>query len=256
MSDVRLRAAVTSSRYGSVEVLRDVTVEVGVGEIVAVLGANGAGKTTLLRTISGVLVKATAELTLDGEDISRLSAPARVRTGLVHVPEGRRVFADLSVEENLEVPAFARKAATADRQACFDRVFEIFPLLAERRDQRAASLSGGQQQMLAIGRALMSAPRLLMVDEASLGLAPTTTEMMFEALARLGAGGLSILLVEQNARASLEIANRAYVLERGSLRLSGAASDLLHDERVTSTYLGGHLDGAVAAIPVDIATGR
>jgi branched-chain amino acid transport system ATP-binding protein len=253
MSDIRLRAAVTSSRYGSVEVLHDVTVEVGVGEIVAVIGANGAGKTTLLRTISGVLVKAAAEVTLDGEDLSRLSAPARVRAGVVHVPEGRRVFADLSVLENLEVPAFARKAAEADRHACFDRVFDLFPLLAERRGQRASSLSGGQQQMLAIGRALMSSPRLLMVDEASLGLAPTTTEMVFEALARLGAGGLSILLVEQNARASLEIAARAYVLERGALRLSGTAADLLHDERVTSTYLGGHFDQAP---PVGLATGR
>ena len=251
MSDVRLRVAVGSSRYGSVEVLHDVTVEIGVGEIVAVLGANGAGKTTLLRTISGLLVKASAELTLDGEDISRLSAPARVRAGVVHVPEGRRVFPDLSVEENLEVPAFARRAAAADRQACFDRVYDIFPLLAERRGQRASSLSGGQQQMLAIGRGLMSAPRLLMVDEASLGLAPTTTEMMFEALARLGADGLSILLVEQNARASLEIAARAYVLERGSLRLSGTASDLLHDERVASTYLGG-----AAAVSAGLGTER
>jgi branched-chain amino acid transport system ATP-binding protein len=255
MSNMRLRAAVASSRYGSVEVLHDVTVEVGVGEIVAVIGANGAGKTTLLRTISGVLVKAKAELTLDGEDISRLTAPARVRTGVVHVPEGRRVFPDLSVQENLEVPAFARKAAAADRQACFDRVFDLFPLLAERRGQRASSLSGGQQQMLAIGRALMSAPRLLMVDEASLGLAPTTTEMVFEALARLGADGLSILLVEQNARASLEIAARAYVLERGSLRLSGTAADLLHDERVTSMYLGGHLD-EVSPAPAGLTPGR
>ena len=251
MSDIRLRAAVASSRYGSVEVLNDVAVEIGVGEIVAVLGANGAGKTTLLRTISGVLVKASAELTLDGEDISRLSAPARVRAGLVHVPEGRRVFSDLSVEENLEVPAFARRAAAADRQACFDRVYDIFPLLAERRGQRASSLSGGQQQMLAIGRGLMSAPRLLMVDEASLGLAPTTTEMMFEALARLGADGLSILLVEQNARASLEIAARAYVFERGAVRLSGTAADLLHDERVTSTYLGG-----AAAVSAGLGTER
>ena len=233
---------VPSSRYGAVEVLHDVTVEIGEGEIVAVLGANGAGKTTLLRTISGVLVRSNAEITLDGEDISRLSAPARVRTGVVHVPEGRRVFSDLTVLENLEVPAFARRAGAADRQACFERVYDLFPLLAERRGQRASALSGGQQQMLAIGRALMSAPRLLMVDEASLGLAPTTTEMMFEALARLGSDGLSILLVEQNARASLEIATRAYVLERGCVRLAGTAAELLHDERVASTYLGGHLE--------------
>jgi branched-chain amino acid transport system ATP-binding protein len=242
MSAVRLRAEVTTSRYGSVDVLHDVTVEVGAGEIVAVLGANGAGKTTLLRTISGVLVKpGGATITLDGEDISRLPAAARVRAGVVHVPEGRRVFADLTVLENLEVPAFARRANDDDRRECLARVYDIFPLLAERRFQRASSLSGGQQQMLAIGRGLMSAPKVLMVDEASLGLAPATTEEVFEALSRLGAGGLAVLLVEQNARASLEIAARAYVLERGSVRLSGSASDLLHDERVASTYLGGHL---------------
>jgi len=242
---VRLRAEVTASRYGTVEVLREVTVEVGAGEIVAVLGANGAGKTTLLRTISGVLVKpGGATVTLDGEDLSRLSAAARVRAGVVHVPEGRRVFADLTVLENLEVPAFARKADDDDRRQCLDLVYDLFPLLAERRFQRASSLSGGQQQMLAIGRGLMSAPKVLMVDEASLGLAPATTEEVFEALSRLGAGGLSVLLVEQNARASLEIAARAYVLERGAVRLSGRAADLLHDERVASTYLGGHLTTA------------
>jgi branched-chain amino acid transport system ATP-binding protein len=255
MMPIRLQAAVKSSRYGPVEVLHDVTVEVGAGEIVAVLGANGAGKTTLLRTISGVLVKAEADISLDGDDITRLSAAARVRSGVVHVPEGRRVFPDLTVEENLQVPAFARKAPAADRQACFERVFDLFPLLAERRTQRASSLSGGQQQMLAIGRALMSAPRLLMVDEASLGLAPTTTELMFEALARLGADGLSILLVEQNARASLEIAARAYVLERGRLRLEGTAAELLTDERVASTYLGGAPDER-AAITATLATER
>ena len=237
--NVLLRAAVTSSRYGSVEVLRDVTVEVGEGEIVAVLGSNGAGKTTLLRTISGVLVRAQAEITLDGHDLSRISAPQRVRAGVVHVPEGRRVFADLSVRENLEVPAFARRAAPDDLRSCLDQVYDLFPILAERRNQKAASLSGGQQQMLAVGRGLMSAPRLLMVDEASLGLAPATTDEMFAALARLGAGGLAVLLVEQNARASLEIAARAYVLEHGSVRLSGTAAELLHDDRVAATYLGG-----------------
>jgi branched-chain amino acid transport system ATP-binding protein len=243
---VRLRAAVESSRYGAVEVLHDVTVEVGEGEIVAVLGANGAGKTTLLRTLSGVLVQAKAQITVDGQDISGLRPPARVRAGVVHVPEGRRVFVDLTVLENLEVPAFARRAGDADRRAGLERVFDLFPILAERRAQRASALSGGEQQMLAVGRGLMSAPRLLMVDEASLGLAPATAEMMFAALARLGADGLSILLVEQNARASLEIAARAYVLERGGVRLSGAAEDLMHDERVAATYLGGHLERRAA----------
>jgi branched-chain amino acid transport system ATP-binding protein len=246
-----LRAVVASSRYGAVEVLRDVTVEVGEGEIVAVLGSNGAGKTTLLRTISGVLVRAQAEISLDGRDLTRCSVPERVRAGVVHVPEGRRVFADLTVMENLEVPAFARRAAAGDLRACLDQVFEMFPILAERRNQRAASLSGGQQQMLAVGRGLMSAPRLLMVDEASLGLAPATTDEMFAALARLGAGGLAVLLVEQNARASLEIASRAYVLERGAVRLAGTAAELLHDERVAATYLG----GALAAADEDVLTG-
>jgi branched-chain amino acid transport system ATP-binding protein len=239
--NVLLQATVTSSRYGSVEVLHDVTVEVGEGEIVAVLGSNGAGKTTLLRTISGVLVRAQAKITLDGRDLSRSSAPERVRAGVVHVPEGRRVFADLTVMENLEVPAFARRAAPQDLRSCLDQAFDLFPILAERRNQKAASLSGGQQQMLAVGRGLMSAPRLLMVDEASLGLAPATTDEMFAALARLGAGGLSVLLVEQNARASLEIATRAYVLERGAVRLAGTAAELLHDDRVAATYLGGAL---------------
>lgn len=237
-----LHAGVTSSRYGAVEVLRDVTVDVGEGEIVAVLGGNGAGKTTLLRTISGVSVRATAEITLDGRDISRLPAAQRVRAGVVHVPEGRRVFTDLSVLENLQVAAHACRLPAADAQAALDQVFALFPILAERGGQRATSLSGGQQQMLAIGRGLMSSPRVLMVDEASLGLAPNTTADMFEALARLGAQGLAILLVEQNARASLEIAHRAYVLERGTVRLAGAAADLLSDERVAATYLGGHLD--------------
>ena len=236
-----LRAAVTSSRYGSVDVLHDVTVEVGEGEIVAVLGSNGAGKTTLLRTISGVLVRARAEITLDGRDLARTSAPERVRAGVVHVPEGRRVFGDLTVMESLEVPAFARRAAREDLRSCLEQVFDVFPILAERRNQRAASLSGGQQQMLAVGRGLMSAPRLLMVDEASLGLAPATTDEMFAALARLGEGGLAVLLVEQNARASLEIASRAYVLERGAVRLAGTAAELLHDDRVAATYLGGAL---------------
>jgi branched-chain amino acid transport system ATP-binding protein len=239
--NVLLRAAITSSRYGSAGVLHDVTVEVGEGEIVAVLGSNGAGKTTLLRTISGVLVRAKAEIVLDGCDLARSSAPARVRAGIVHVPEGRRVFADLTVMENLEVPAFARRATSQDLRSRLEQVFELFPILAERRNQKAASLSGGQQQMLAVGRGLMSAPRLLMVDEASLGLAPATTDEMFAALARLGAGGLSVLLVEQNARASLEIATRAYVLERGAVRLAGTAAELLHDDRVAATYLGGAL---------------
>jgi branched-chain amino acid transport system ATP-binding protein len=235
-------ADITWSRYGPVEVLRDVAVAVDEGEIVAVLGGNGAGKTTLLRTISGVLVRTDAQIVLDGTDISKLSAPKRVRAGVVHVPEGRRVFGDLTVLENLEVAAVAKRLGAEDTRSAFDSVFELFPILAERRSQRAASLSGGQQQMLAISRGLMSRPRVLMVDEASLGLAPTTIEEVFGALSRLRDEGLAILLVEQNARASLEIASRAYVLERGTVALSGKASALLTDDRVTATYLGGHVE--------------
>jgi len=237
----RLEARVTWSRYGTVEVLHSVDVEVGEGEIVAVLGANGAGKTTLLRTISGVLVRTQVEIRLDGEDVTGLSAPQRVRAGIVHVPEGRRVFTDLSVQENLQVAARGTRRSPADERAALDEVFALFPILRQRAKQRATSLSGGEQQMLAIGRGLMARPKVLMVDEASLGLAPAITQGVFATLARLGAGGLAVLLVEQNARASLDIAHRAYILERGTVSLAGAAADLLHDDRVAATYLGGHL---------------
>lgn len=237
-----LHADIASSAYGAVEVLRKVEVEVGDGEIVAVVGSNGAGKTTLLRTISGVMVKATAHITLDGRDVSRLGASARVQAGIVHVPEGRRVFADLTVHENLEVAARARRLESDQIEEGYEQVFKLFSVLSDRGALRATSLSGGEQQMLAIGRGLMSRPRVLMVDEASLGLAPLLVEQVFAALARLRTQGLSILLVEQNARASLEIADRGYVLERGTVRLSGTASKLLRDDRVASTYLGGHLD--------------
>jgi branched-chain amino acid transport system ATP-binding protein len=237
-----LHAKIDSSSYGAVGVLRDVEIEVGEGEIVTVVGGNGAGKTTLLRTLSGVMVKADAQITLEGRDVSKLGASARVQAGIVHVPEGRRVFADLTVHENLEVAARARKLDSDQLREGFEQVFKLFPILSDRGALRATSLSGGEQQMLAIGRGLMSRPRVLMVDEASLGLAPLLVEQVFDALSRLGAEGLAILLVEQNARASLEIADRGYVLERGTVRLSGNASTLMRDERVASTYLGGQLD--------------
>jgi branched-chain amino acid transport system ATP-binding protein len=237
-----LRAEIATSSYGAVDVLRNVDIEVGEGEIVAVVGGNGAGKTTLLRTISGVMVKAAARITLDDRDASKLGASGRVQAGIVHIPEGRRIFADLTVRENLEVAARARKLDNEQLQEGLDQVFKLFPALSDRLALRATSLSGGEQQMLAIGRGLMSRPRVLMVDEASLGLAPLLVEQVFVALSRLGAQGLAILLVEQNARASLEIADRGYVLERGTVRLSGRASALLRDDRVASTYLGGHLE--------------
>jgi branched-chain amino acid transport system ATP-binding protein len=242
VSKTLLHAEIASSSYGAAEVLRDVDIDVGEGEIVTVVGSNGAGKTTLLRTISGVLVKASAVITLDGEDVSKRSPATRVQAGIVHVPEGRRVFADLSVKENLEVAARARKLNAEELEKGFEQVFRLFPVLSDRGGLRATSLSGGEQQMLAIARGLMSRPKVLMVDEASLGLAPMLVVNVFGVLSRLRSEGLAILLVEQNARASLEIADRGYVLERGAVRLSGSASSLLKDERVASTYLGGHLE--------------
>jgi branched-chain amino acid transport system ATP-binding protein len=234
-----LSVAIDSSRYGQVEALRDVAIEVNEGEIVAVLGGNGAGKTTLLRTISGVLVKGEATIKLEGQDVSKLRAPARVHAGLVHVPEGRRPFRDLTVAENLKVAAFAQKLPTDEADAGREKVCTLFPILKERWDQKAASLSGGEQQMLAIGRGLLSRPRVLMVDEASLGLAPIMVSEVLGALSRLRDEGLAILLVEQNATAALDIAARAYILERGTVALSASAAALKNDERVASAYLGG-----------------
>ena len=237
-----LTVSVASSGYGRVQVLHDVEVAVGDGEIVAVLGANGAGKSTLLRTISGVLVTAVASVSLGGRELGGVAAARRAAAGLVHVPEGRRVFAGLTVTENLVVPAHARRVGADELQRRLDRVIELFPVLGERAGQRAGSLSGGQQQMLAIGRGLMGQPRVLMIDEASLGLAPTVIEALFDVIARLRDDGLAILLVEQNVRSSLEIADRAYVLERGTVALAGPAADLVRDERVQATYLGGALE--------------
>jgi branched-chain amino acid transport system ATP-binding protein len=234
-----LRVVVHETRYGRGGViLHDVFVEVAEQEIVAVLGSNGVGKTTLLRTLSGVLVKARAEVVLDGRDLSRAPAHERVKAGMVHVPEGRRVFRDLTVEENLRVAGYARRTPQGELPADLDKVFEMFPRLRERRGQQAGALSGGEQQMLAIGRGLMSRPRLLMIDEASLGLAPALITQMFQALALLRSEGLAILLVEQNVRESLQLADRAYVLAQGAVAVSGTSADLLEDEQVASSYLG------------------
>jgi branched-chain amino acid transport system ATP-binding protein len=240
-----LDVQIAASGYGGVHVLRDVDVSVGEGEVVAVLGGNGAGKTTLLRTISGVLVRAQAKVSLAGHDISRVSPPARVAAGVVHVPEGRRVFGDLTVLENLLVPVYARHRRRGGNEADLEHAFTLFPILRERRNQRAASLSGGQQQMLAIARGLLARPRLLMVDEASLGLAPTAVEEVFDALRVLRDEGLAILLVEQNVRSSLELADRAYVLEHGTVAFDGPGRELLDDERVAASYLGGPVAGDV-----------
>jgi len=225
-----------SSRYGRIEVLHGVSIDVRCGEIVTLVGANGAGKTTLLRAISGVQPIMAGTICLDGKPIERTPSDLRVTLGLVQVPEGRQLFGPLSVEDNLRLGAWTR--AAVDTPAELARVYELFPMLAEMRRAPAAALSGGQQQMLAIGRALMARPRLLLLDEPSMGLAPILVDGIFAIIRRLKRDGVTILLVEQNARAALAIADRAYVLETGAITLSGAAADIRTDQRVREAYLG------------------
>ena len=223
--------------YGELAVLHDVDLQVADGEMVAVLGANGAGKSTLLRTISRYeATLRTGTIVFDGHDLRGATTERTVRLGCLHVPEGRQLFAPLSVDDNLRLGAFAtdRRAIAADLAA----VYERFPQLAARRTQSAFSLSGGEQQMLAIGRALMARPRLLMLDEPSTGLAPQIVAQIFTILAGLKAAGTAILLVEQNAALTLQYADRAYVLENGRVALEGTAAELQRDERVRAAYLG------------------
>jgi branched-chain amino acid transport system ATP-binding protein len=222
--------------YGALPVLRGVDFTISAGEIVAVLGSNGAGKSTLNNTLSGLLKPRAGEIRFDNVDIAGAAPAAIVALGLIQVPEGRRVFPNLSVRENLEMGSYRR--GRAHRAANLDRVNAIFPRLRERMDQRAGTLSGGEQQMLAIGRGLMAEPRLLILDEPSLGLSPLLVEEMFALIARIRSDGLSVLLVEQNVVQSLEIADRAYVLEHGQFVLTGTAATLLEDPRLRQTYLG------------------
>jgi branched-chain amino acid transport system ATP-binding protein len=222
--------------YGPFQVLYDIDLDVGAGEIVAVLGANGVGKTTLNRTLSGLLRATAGSVRFDGADISRTGHAAIVQAGLIHVPEGRKIFPNLSVRENLLLGAYARGRAA--RSQTMEQVLATFPRLRERLAQAAGSMSGGEQQMLAIGRGLMSQPRLLILDEPSLGLSPLLTEELFTLITTLHAGGLSILLVEQNVVQSLAVAGRAYVIEHGRLALSGEAAVLADDPRLKAAYLG------------------
>jgi branched-chain amino acid transport system ATP-binding protein len=222
--------------YGAVEVLRGVSLEIRAGEIVAVLGSNGAGKSTLNNTLCGILPAFGGSVAFDGHDITRARDRHIVAAGLIQVPEGRRVFPNLSVRENLELGSYRR--GRARRATNLERVCGIFPRLRERTAQRAGTLSGGEQQMLAIGRALMSEPRLLILDEPSLGLSPLLVEEMFALIARLHTEGLSILLVEQNVGQSLEIAHRAYVLENGAIAFHGTPSELLARSDLKRAYLG------------------
>ncbi len=223
--------------YGDVRAVWDISLHVDQGEIVVLIGSNGAGKTTLMRTIAGLQRPLAGSVVLDGARLDRLPPHAIVERGVVLVPEGRRLFGGMSVLENLELGAFTPRARKA-RAGTLKRVFEVFPLLAERRDQRAQTMSGGQQQMLAIGRAMMGLPRLLMLDEPSLGLAPLIVQQIFEVVRALNREGATVLLVEQNARAALELADRAYIVEGGRVMGVGAGVALLHDEAVQQAYLG------------------
>jgi len=223
--------------YGKVEAVRDVALEVNADEIVTIIGANGAGKTTLLGAIMGVL-PLKGRVNFAGENLARLEIEDRVALGLSLVPEGRELFAGMNVEDNLQLGAFRMpKARTA---AGFEHVYTLFPRLKERRKQLAGTLSGGEQQMLAMGRALMGAPKLLMLDEPSLGLAPIIVAGIFEIIAQLRKDGVSVLLVEQNAKAALQVADRAYVMELGEFVLNGRASEIATDSRVAASYLGFH----------------
>ncbi len=223
-------------RYGRIEVLHGVSLEVGVGEIVSLIGSNGAGKTTLMRVISGILPMIGGRVVFDEEEIDRLPAHMRVVRGIAQVPEARQVFAPLSVDDNLLLGGFRRAAADVPRE--LDRVYALFPALAEKRGIAAGNLSGGQQQMLAIGRALMSGPRLLLLDEPSMGLAPVLVDQILDTVVALRKAGVTILLVEQNVNAALAIADRAYVIETGRIVLHGPSATLADDPRVREAYLG------------------
>ena len=225
------------SGYGDINILTGVDLHVDAGEIVTVVGGNGAGKTTLIRTIAGMVRASSGSIRLEGRDIFNRPSHEICEAGIAQAPEGRQLFPDLNVEDNLQLGGSLRRSRARMRES-LEQVYTLFPRLAERRGQLAGTLSGGEQQMAAIGRAMMAQPLLLMLDEPSLGLAPVMVDVMFEAIARLNKQGLSILLVEQNVAESLALAQRGYVLENGEVVLEGAASDLARDERVRQAYLG------------------
>ncbi|RAI02969.1 branched-chain amino acid ABC transporter ATP-binding protein [Acuticoccus sediminis] len=231
-----LEVSAIRAGYGGTEVLRGIDLKVDAGEIVAVLGANGVGKTTLNMVLSGLVKRDSGAVVFDGERIDGLPAPEIVARGLIHVPEGRRIFPNLSVRENLECGCYRR--AGAARKTNLERVFATFPRLKERHRQSAGTLSGGEQQMLAIGRGMMGEPKLLILDEPSLGLSPLLVEEMFALIAELNTSGLPIMLVEQNVVQSLQLASRAYILENGQVALSGPAETLRDDPELKRAYLG------------------
>ena len=222
--------------YGAIHAVKGVSFEVNEGEIVALIGANGAGKSTILKTVSGLMHPRSGKIEFMGQDITHMDAYKLVRHGLAHVPEGRRIFLQMSVQENLEMGAFTKKEVSKDD---LDMVFDLFPRLKERRKQIAGTLSGGEQQMLAMSRALMSHPKLIMLDEPSMGLAPILVDQIFSIIKQLHKAGTTILLVEQNASKALAVADRAYVLETGGITLSGTGAELSSSDEVKKAYLGG-----------------
>jgi branched-chain amino acid transport system ATP-binding protein len=222
-------------RYGAITALHGISFNVDQGEIVALLGANGAGKSTTLRMLSGLHAPSSGQIHFEGEDVTRTKAHDFSKLGISHVPEGRRIFPQMSVEENLEMGAFNRRGSTSDDR---DNMYETFPILKERRKQLGANLSGGEQQMLAIARALMSRPRLLLLDEPSMGLAPMIVETIFGIIGEIRSSGTTVLVVEQNASQALRLADRGYVMENGRIVFGDTAKNLLHDARVRAVYLG------------------
>jgi branched-chain amino acid transport system ATP-binding protein len=226
-----------SAGYGQFQALFDISMRVEAGETVAVIGSNGAGKTTLLRVISGLLPAGRGRMTMEGTDLGAIAPHRIVETGIAHVPESRRLFADLSVEENLKMGAFTKAARPHFRER-LAHVYELFPRLQERRDQRAGTMSGGEQQMCAIGRALMSGPKLILLDEPSMGLAPVIVQQVFALVQRIRAEGYTVLIVEQNVSQVLKIADRAYLLEVGRIETSGTAAELLGSDEIQKAYMG------------------
>ena len=224
--------------YGAIKALRGISFDVNAGEIITLIGSNGAGKTTTLHAISNIIKKSAGEIRFEDENIGDLAPDAIVKRGLIHVPEGRRIFANLTVKENLEMGAFTR-TDKAGIKADMEMVYEMFPRLKERLKQISGTLSGGEQQMLAMGRALMSKPKLLLLDEPSMGLAPILVDEIFSIIQQINKAGTTILLVEQNAYKALSIASRAYILETGLITKSGNAKDLIKDNSVKAAYLGG-----------------
>lgn len=237
MPNTLLRVSGLQVHYGTIQVLRDISFEVCEGEIISLIGSNGAGKTTTLHAISNLVRKSAGEVIFDGKDITALPPDLIVRAGLVQVPEGRRVFANLSVKDNLEMGAYTRRDRAGIHRD-LEKVYNIFPRLKERLHQISGTLSGGEQQMLAMGRALMAAPRLLLLDEPSMGLAPILVDEIFEIIQRINAAGAAILLVEQNAFKALGIAVRGYILETGQVIKSGSAKSLATDNAIKTAYLG------------------